>query len=51
MYTWLALRSSADLAQLDAYISTEYAPRVAATKLFDGISSAVKAGLRRVIYV
>ncbi len=51
MYSWLALRSSADLAQLDSFISTEYAPKIVAARLVDGISSAVKAVLIEHNYV
>ena len=43
MYTWLPLSSSADVAQLAQHIDLEYAPKVVAKKIADGLSSAVKA--------
>jgi hypothetical protein len=45
MYTWLPLRSSVDLAELEKHISPEYGPVRVAKKLADGISNAVKAVL------
>lgn len=45
MYTWLPLKSNADLAQLEKHISPEYGPARVAKKLADGISNAVKAVL------
>ncbi|MGH7817242.1 MAG: hypothetical protein ACREOR_07620 [Candidatus Binatia bacterium] len=45
MYTWIPLNTSKDLDQLAAEISIEYSPKTVATKLANGISSAVKAVL------
>jgi hypothetical protein len=45
MYTWIPLRSGADLAQLAKHISPEYAPERIAKKLADGMSNAVKGVL------
>ena len=43
MYPWITLNSSADLAQLENHISSEYDPSSVAKKLASGISNAVKA--------
>jgi hypothetical protein len=51
MYTWLSLKSSADLAQLESCISQEYGPKRAAEKLAGGISDAVKGVLIERNYV
>lgn len=45
MYTWIPLRSGADLAQLAKHISPEYAPERIAKKLAEGMSNAVKGVL------
>jgi hypothetical protein len=45
MYTWIPLRSGADLAQLAKHISPEYAPERIAKKLAEGMSKAVKGVL------
>jgi len=45
MYTWIPLSSSADLAQLNTHVSTEYNPTSVVKKLVNGISNAVKAVL------
>src|SRR5208283_52670 len=51
MYRWLSLRSSADLAQLEAHISEEYDPKGVAERLVDGISDAVKGVLLEENYI
>jgi hypothetical protein len=51
MYTWITLRSIADLDQLKSYISPEYAPDAVAKKLAEGLSNAVKAVLIERNYV
>lgn len=45
MYTWIPLKSSADLTQLVAHISPEYDPKSVSEKLAEGMSDAVKAVL------
>ena len=47
MYTWITLDSNADLAQLEAHVSSEYSPKHVAQKLADGLSNAVKARIDR----
>ena len=51
MYTWLSLKSSADLVQLEAHLPCEYDPKRVAKKLAGGISDAVKAVLIEGDYV
>jgi hypothetical protein len=51
MYTWIPLRSSADLARLAKHITPEYAPERVAKRLADGMSSAVKGVLVERNYV
>jgi hypothetical protein len=51
MYTWLPLKSSADLAQLESQISPEYGPKRVADKLARAISGAVKGVLIERNYV
>lgn len=51
MYTWIALSSVADLAQLEKHISPEYGPARVAKTLVDGISNAVKGVLIEGNYV
>lgn len=51
MYKWIPLNSSADLAQLNRYVSVEYNPNIVVKKLTDGISNAVKAVLLEDNYV
>jgi hypothetical protein len=43
MYTWLTLKSSADLAQLEQILAPEYNPRAVSQKLMNGLSNAIKA--------
>ncbi len=51
MYTWLSLKSSADLAQLEKQLSPEYGPERVAKKLAGSISGAVKGLLIERNYV
>ena len=51
MYTWLSLKSSADLAQLEKQLSPEYGPERVAKKLAGSISGAVKGVLIERNYV
>jgi len=51
MCKWIPLSSSADLAQLDKHISSEYGPVRVTKMLVDGISSAVKAVLIETDYI
>jgi len=51
MYTWLSLKSSADLVQLEAHLSPEYGAKRVVEKLAGGISGAVKAVLIEHNYV
>jgi hypothetical protein len=51
MYTWLQLKSSADLARLPDYVSSEYEPVKVASTLANGISNAVKAVLIEANYI
>ena len=43
MYTWMPLKSSADLAQLEQILAPEYNPRAVSQKLMNGLSNAIKA--------
>ena len=51
MYTWISLRSSADLSQLASLIPSEYSPGVVAQNLASNLSNAVKAVLIERNYV
>ena len=43
MYTWVPLKSSADLARLEQILAPEYNPRAVSQKLMNGLSNAIKA--------
>jgi hypothetical protein len=53
MYTWVSLKSAADLSvlELEQYVSTEYGPIAVAKKLTACISDAVKGLLIERNYV
>lgn len=51
MYTWIALASAADVAQLEQHVDPEYAPKYVAAKLAAGLSDAVKGILIESDYI